>query len=573
MKKLLIIVLAVAANAYSPLHSKTNIATNPKIVDVAILATEGNGSSGDPYRGWENLIPAAETEYYFREGKTFSYAHSPNWLVTGIALRGGAGTTLNHTGNGNAFVMDNPGGQVPNSRNWTKNVRVENLIIQGNPNTTNGMFLRGIRDGLFKHISIRDVSASAVYTEALVTNVFENVRCAPGEMPNATFHVIPLYGVQLSTRGVADCTTTTTFINPVFEGMLVAGIYIKTGCQNNTFINGACESNTGKGMQIDGFYNVFENMDFEANGREDINMTVGRNQLLNCFSTGTINLNKNAQQTIILGGKYNTITIDESSFLTSLIGVVYTTLTDASKTAVLIGNASGDSLSYPSFTNNYIPRVVKIPFAVTINTDARRSSVFNVGTLTSDFTLANPTNPTDGQTIVWRLSQDAIGGRKISYGDQFKALHGRSLPILSMASNAEDYIAATYNLRSESWDVQSSENTGSESGPIYISLSADKDGAIAWPFTPATKTQNATTTLTHLRNTIVLTGLTSGASGRLIVKQDAVGRRTVALPAGSIVGDGGEGIVTLSVAPNSIDILTFTYDGENLMWEKRANFN
>jgi len=569
MKKVLIAIVVLAASA----NSRVDSASNAKVVDVANLATEGDGSATNPYSGWENLKPLPETEYYFREGKTFEYFHSPNWLVPGIALRGGAGTTLKYGGNGDAFIMDNPGGERPSSRNWTKNVRVENLIIQGNTNTKNGMFLRGIRDGLFRHISIRDVSGAALYTEGLVTNVFENVRCIRGEMPNATFYVTPRYGAVLGTRGVSDSTTTTTFINPVFEGTSVAGIYIMTGCQNNTFINGTCENNTGRGMQIDGFYNVFQNMDFETNSIEDVNITVGRNQFLNCLSTGTVNINKNAQQTVILGGKYNSITIDGSSLLTSLIAVNYASLADASKTAILIGNVAAGSSVYSTFANNYLPRVVKIPFAEIINTDAARSSFFNIEPLKSDFTLANPTNPADGQTVVWRFRQDAIGGRKITYGDKFRMLYGGSLPTLASAPNAEDRVVATYNLRNESWDVLESGNSGSDSSSIYISLSADDKGNITWPFTAQTKAQRATTILTHPISTIVLTGLTNGASGQIIVRQDSVGGRTVALQAGSIVEGGGGGIVTLSASPNAIDILSFTYDGKNLLWEKRANFN
>jgi hypothetical protein len=63
--------------------------------------------------------------------------------------------------------------------------------------------------------------------------------------------------------------------------------------------------------------------------------------------------------------------------------------------------------------------------------------------------------------------------------------------------------------------------------------------------------------------TLSITGLASGASGTLIVKQDATGSHTLTLPAGSKVINGGGGAVALSTSADAIDILAFTYDGTN----------
>ena len=72
--------------------------------------------------------------------------------------------------------------------------------------------------------------------------------------------------------------------------------------------------------------------------------------------------------------------------------------------------------------------------------------------------------------------------------------------------------------------------------------------------------------------TLAFTGATAGLRGTLIVKQDATGGRTLALPAGSKVVDGGVGVITLSVSPNSVDILSFIYDGTNYYWFYGKNF-
>jgi hypothetical protein len=121
-------------------------------VDVATLALFGTGTSGSPWVGWDSAISwQPETEYFFRKGY-YAYSISPNFLKTGIALRGEAGTVLQFNGIGNAVVFDNPGGSGHAYSDWTMNVRMENFIIQGNSNATNGLFLRAVRNGIFRHI-------------------------------------------------------------------------------------------------------------------------------------------------------------------------------------------------------------------------------------------------------------------------------------------------------------------------------------------------------------------------------------------------------------------------------------
>lgn len=67
--------------------------------------------------------------------------------------------------------------------------------------------------------------------------------------------------------------------------------------------------------------------------------------------------------------------------------------------------------------------------------------------------------------------------------------------------------------------------------------------------------------------TLSITGATNGQEGTLIVKQDATGSRTLALP-GLEVGGG----VTLSTAANAVDILAYVYDGTNYHWTLGKGF-
>lgn len=105
--------------------------------------------------------------------------------------------------------------------------------------------------------------------------------------------------------------------------------------------------------------------------------------------------------------------------------------------------------------------------------------------------------------------------------------------------------------------------------PAFAGLT---DGVtITWTFAGA-QSLNHTVTLAGNR-TLAISGATNGATGVLIVKQDATGSRTLTLPAGSKVVNAGGGAVTLSTAANAVDILSFVYDGTNYWWTIGKNYN
>lgn len=83
--------------------------------------------------------------------------------------------------------------------------------------------------------------------------------------------------------------------------------------------------------------------------------------------------------------------------------------------------------------------------------------------------------------------------------------------------------------------------------------------------------EEATVTLTG--NTILnITNLAEVCYGVLVVKQDAIGSRTVTLPAGSKVSPGGAGVISLTATANAIDVICFRYDGTTFFWRKALNY-
>jgi hypothetical protein len=86
-------------------------------------------------------------------------------------------------------------------------------------------------------------------------------------------------------------------------------------------------------------------------------------------------------------------------------------------------------------------------------TDASACDIVRV-IYNGDGSVQNPTNPVDGKTIRWMLTQDATGSRVITLDTKFHlpTSHVGALP-WSTAPGATDLLAATYCSSRDQWDV------------------------------------------------------------------------------------------------------------------------
>jgi len=114
-------------------------------------------------------------------------------------------------------------------------------------------------------------------------------------------------------------------------------------------------------------------------------------------------------------------------------------------------NSSGQVVSYSE--SDWGTSVFALSFAATVNTDASAADIFDL-TLTGNVILANPTNPVNGKTIRWRISQDGSGNRTVTLGNKFNIPSSGSDPLpWSTAADACDILAATYHAGRDQWDV------------------------------------------------------------------------------------------------------------------------
>lgn len=95
------------------------------------------------------------------------------------------------------------------------------------------------------------------------------------------------------------------------------------------------------------------------------------------------------------------------------------------------------------FTKANATTVVSLTSGSTVSIDASLSNTFRLVAGTS-FTLANPTNLADGQTILIRILQDGGGSRAITYGSMYKFPSGAD-KLLSTAANASDMLTCEYD--------------------------------------------------------------------------------------------------------------------------------
>jgi hypothetical protein len=96
------------------------------------------------------------------------------------------------------------------------------------------------------------------------------------------------------------------------------------------------------------------------------------------------------------------------------------------------------------------PAVVSLTDAPSITVDASLGNDFRV-TIAGDRTMVNPSNPTNGQQIVFQITQGAGGSYTITWGSGYAFSAGLPQPTLSTQQGKTDLLFFVYNATAGNW--------------------------------------------------------------------------------------------------------------------------
>lgn len=101
--------------------------------------------------------------------------------------------------------------------------------------------------------------------------------------------------------------------------------------------------------------------------------------------------------------------------------------------------------------SRHVETTIALTDAATISTDCSQGNIFEV-TLGGNRTIATPANALDGQKILYRLTQDATGGRTVTWSALFRFSGTYPVPTLSTAPGATDYLEFMWNVTDSRFD-------------------------------------------------------------------------------------------------------------------------
>lgn len=137
-------------------------------------------------------------------------------------------------------------------------------------------------------------------------------------------------------------------------------------------------------------------------------------------------------------------------------------LASASTSRTNLGLGSGDSVTFANTTTGALTASKAVTGGVstvtdgsTLSIDASLGNHFRVTLAGASRTLANPTNPTNGQRIVLEIIQDGSGSRGTTFTLDTKWALGTDISsiVLTTTADKRDFLTAIYNSTADQWYI------------------------------------------------------------------------------------------------------------------------
>jgi hypothetical protein len=240
----------------------------------------------------------------------------PDWAINRLHMDFKGETWLINTGTGITFPMD--GGAA--------GAGVYGIVIRGFPliygpaGSQHGAYMRSVHRS---DIEINVRGAGTTYSGLFMAWCVSNTMKLIMNYNEGGLYSTPARGITMTTRGVAEETSYNTFINPECSGMPI-GIY-QDGALGNLVLGGAVQNCSNYGVQqtANAWENKFIGTDFEVNTTADILCDARESQFIGCDSYTLARFTANAKNCRVIGGSYESLTVDAGAARTLLSGAVY----------------------------------------------------------------------------------------------------------------------------------------------------------------------------------------------------------------------------------------------------------
>jgi hypothetical protein len=104
------------------------------------------------------------------------------------------------------------------------------------------------------------------------------------------------------------------------------------------------------------------------------------------------------------------------------------------------------------YTIPFLVRTVTVAYAATVTPNADTTDVLNIGALTNNITVANPTGtPVDGQNLRVRFRQDGTGGWTSTFGANFAFGTDVTTALIPTTASAKYEMLFTWNATDSKW--------------------------------------------------------------------------------------------------------------------------
>jgi hypothetical protein len=395
---------------------------NYGIYNVRRYKATGDGSTNDttPILDAATDALAAGGELYFPLG---TYRSAPLVFTTPLRIRAAPGTRikLNSAVGGTAVLTFDFTGV---GSGWAYGAGASELILDGNGLVADGLLLKGVISSYFPNVRATNVTGAGFHLAWAQLCKFINPICS-GYVE--TFSTRPVNGL------LADgaSSSANTFDNCAFEFVTGAGI-LGQSLLNSTFVDGTSEGNNiGIELGVAGLTpfannNTVIGMDLEDNAGGDIVLraTAFFNSFYNIAGGGAtsgVSQLLGAQYNTFHGGSIGGLTLDSATIRNTIDSVKMIgagrTITDTGTNNAYRGCYNlTDGVALPE--KDVRARVTATPAnggTVTPDCALGRYMVVTAGAGVASFTLAAPTNPTDGVELDITIHNASGGACAISF--------------------------------------------------------------------------------------------------------------------------------------------------------------